>query len=107
MEFTGDYYKCKYCGHIWDYMDICPNCGENDKYNMLNANEVKEEAYKLLNMLEAHGDCSPNEAKATLPINSVSQLGELLFEFNEWVANDRRSTTVKQLVDGFIKEKFK
>ena len=47
-----------------------------------------------------------NEAKA-LPMLDVSQQSELLFEFNEWVANDRRSTTVKQLVDGFIKEKFK
>jgi len=42
-----------------------------------------------------------------LDIQRVSQQSELLFEFNEWVANDRRSTTVKQLVDGFIKEKFK
>jgi hypothetical protein len=45
-----------------------------------------------------------NASENTLPIQRVS---ELLFEFNEWVANDRRSTTVKQLVDGFIKEKFK
>ena len=42
-----------------------------------------------------------------LDIQRVSQQSKLLFEFNEWVANDRRSTTVKQLVDGFIKEKFK
>lgn len=70
MEFTGDYYKCKYCGHMWDYMDICPNCSE-DKMNTLNANEVKEEANRLLKMLEAHGDYSPNEAKAALPLQRV------------------------------------
>jgi hypothetical protein len=80
MEFTGDYYKCKYCGHMWDYMDICPNCGE-DKMNTLNAQEVTEEANRLLKMLEAHGDYSPSEAKATLPINSVSQQRELLLAF--------------------------
>lgn len=90
MEFTGDYYKCKYCGHMWDYMDICPNCGE-DKMNTLNAHEVKEEANRLLKMLEAHGDYSPNEAKATLPINSVSVS---CVDFATWM-QDNYSPTLK------------
>ena len=69
-EFTGDYYKCKYCGHIWDFMDVCPNCGEW-KMNTLNPNEVKEEAKRLIDMLDAHGDNSPNEATKALPLHSV------------------------------------
>jgi primosomal protein N' len=71
MEFTGDYYKCKYCGYIWDYMDVCPNCGE-DKMNTLNAHEIKEEANRLLKMLEAHGDDIPNKEKEALPLQSVT-----------------------------------
>jgi len=64
-----------------------------------------ERLHTSINILSAKVD-TDNKTKA-LNICDVSQLCELLFEFNEWVANDRRSTTVKQLVDGFIKEKFK
>ena len=62
-EFTGDYYECENCQYIWDYMDShCPNCGsENEK--VLNAREVKEKAYNMINngqgyiaMLKVHDD---------------------------------------------------
>lgn len=23
-------YKCKTCGHVWDFYDLCPECGSND-----------------------------------------------------------------------------
>ena len=72
MEFTGEYWKCSKCGHIWDYNDACPNCGNSDDLENLNAAEVKEEADRLLTMLKAHGDYIPFEENTTLPINSVS-----------------------------------
>ena len=61
-EFTGDYYKCSDCGHIWDYMEThCPECGSEDE-ETLNAKEVLEEAShlsylsgKLIEMVESHG----------------------------------------------------
>jgi predicted RNA-binding Zn-ribbon protein involved in translation (DUF1610 family) len=64
MEFTGDYYRCEECLHIWDYMDICPNCGEDTAQETLNANKVREwqntatdyEAERLEEMLNAHDD---------------------------------------------------
>jgi predicted RNA-binding Zn-ribbon protein involved in translation (DUF1610 family) len=61
-EFTGDYYQCNSCGHIWDYNDVCPNCGKQ-KVTTLNAIELKtaitcihEEVFRLNSMLEKHGD---------------------------------------------------
>ena len=63
MEFTGDYNRCMDCGHIYDYNDSCPECG-GCEIEDLNANEVKkcsnacsqEEAERLNNMLQLHGD---------------------------------------------------
>ena len=61
-EFTGDYYKCNECSHIWDFIDICPNCGKDNQVD-LNANEVNEYANTLFNkaerlksMLQLHGE---------------------------------------------------
>lgn len=62
MEFTGEYYKCNECEHIWDYMDICPFCGK-DNQTTLNAKVVRDialqmfdEQDRLKTMLESHGD---------------------------------------------------
>lgn len=62
-EFSGSYYRCNECGHIWDFNDICPNCGKDNQED-LNAHEVKQwskaceldEYIRLTNMLEMHGD---------------------------------------------------
>lgn len=69
MEFTGDYYKCNDCGHIWDYMDICPNCGKDDTYT-LNAHEVNEISERLINMLKLHADYRSKDS-AALPLQVV------------------------------------
>ena len=62
MEFTGNYYKCNECNHIWDFMGICPNCGKDNQTD-LNAKEVREIARKMFDeqdrlkmMLETHGE---------------------------------------------------
>ena len=64
MEFTGDYYQCLDCLHIWDYMDsACPNCGSLDE-EVLNANDVimsaesqnTKEQKRLKQMLQLHDD---------------------------------------------------
>ena len=62
-EFTGDYNRCSDCGHIYDFNDMCPDCG-SENINELNANEVRDwvkgavesEAYRLEKMLQSHGD---------------------------------------------------
>lgn len=62
-EFTGTYYSCNDCNHIWDYSDShCPNCGSQNE-NELNAKEVKElaermivEANSAIAMLKVHDD---------------------------------------------------
>ena len=68
-DFTGDYYKCTDCGYIYDYNDLCPNCGGSEIED-LNANEVNEytndcleNAKRLRNMLQLHGDYTTNEPK--------------------------------------------
>lgn len=64
MEFTGDYYQCLDCLHIWDYSDShCPECGSQDEIT-LNANDVimsaesqtEKERNILIKMLESHDD---------------------------------------------------
>ena len=63
MEFTGDYYRCHNCGHIWDYIDLCPECGQDDQEE-ISINEVlswstfaiPEEAERIIKMLESHDD---------------------------------------------------
>lgn len=70
-EFTGSYYECNKCHHIWDYSDsYCPECGNQYEIE-LNANEVREKSrlllisidkylnvkgLKLLDMLKSHDD---------------------------------------------------
>lgn len=62
-EFTGEYYHCEDCNHLWDYNDShCPNCG-SENFGDLNANEVKEKANQMINegksalaMLKVHDD---------------------------------------------------
>lgn len=62
-EFTGDYHRCNDCGHIFDYWDLCPECGK-DKIDELNAKEVmwwsecsiQKEQDRLDKMLSYHGD---------------------------------------------------
>ena len=65
LEFTGDYYKCESCSHIWDYLDDrCPECGNTDTSDIPTI-EVFAEMYKqkdrvekkrLLNMLDSHDE---------------------------------------------------
>lgn len=64
MEYTGTYYNCLDCEHIWDYNDdACPNCGSKQMID-INPNEIKsiiedqdtDEKIKLKNMLELHDD---------------------------------------------------
>lgn len=55
MEFTGDYFKCESCGHIYDYNDVCPVCGK-DCITELNAKEVNEIVDRIIDMLERHLD---------------------------------------------------
>ena len=64
LEFTGDYYKCSDCLHVWDYMEThCPECGEQD-FEEIDAHEVvmtaetavDNEQKRLLEMLKLHGD---------------------------------------------------
>lgn len=40
VEFTGSYYRCLKCEHIYDYNDLCPECGSSDVED-INASEVK------------------------------------------------------------------
>ena len=63
-HFSGEYYKCTGCGHIYDYDDLCPECGSADT-PCINANEIKqnwitnagsEEDIRLTKMLDEHGD---------------------------------------------------
>ena len=63
-EFTGSYYRCSKCTHIWDYEDdACPYCG-GKHFDDLSANDVRwhirtsEKADKeiLREMLLTHGD---------------------------------------------------
>jgi len=63
MDFTGTYYRCNDCGHIFDYNDLCPN-DSSENQEELNVREVKEwvkvateqEQKRLEKMLESHGD---------------------------------------------------
>lgn len=63
MEFTGTYYQCIDCNHIWDYEDShCPECG-SEKETDLSPNEIKNisrqmiiKGYALISMLENHDD---------------------------------------------------
>ncbi|TSE05235.1 hypothetical protein [Aquimarina algiphila] len=62
-EFTGTYYICDECSHIYDYDDLCPDCGSGFVTD-LNANEVKQRALnepvseyrRLHDMLLKHDD---------------------------------------------------
>ena len=61
--------KCVDCGHIYDYDDLCPECGGSEIED-LNANEVNEytndcleKAERLKSMLKLHGDYTTNEKK--------------------------------------------
>jgi hypothetical protein len=68
MEFTGDYYKCKHCGKVYDVFNgICPFCGYKVFPDILTSDEVKyhfencdkDEVGRLINMLQDHGDYNP------------------------------------------------
>lgn len=56
-EFTGDYSNCNNCGHIYDYNDLCPECGSGDITDM-SAKEIKREFIpgEVITMLESHDD---------------------------------------------------
>lgn len=65
QEFTGEYYKCNYCQHVWDYMDsACPECGSGDtedfnidkEIEAINDNLQHLQAYKeeLLSLKRKH-----------------------------------------------------
>ena len=62
MEFTGEYYQCINCRHIWDYMDNCPGCGDG-RQESISQEDIKSlilymfnEQKRLKAMLESHGD---------------------------------------------------
>lgn len=62
MEFTGSYYKCNKCKHIWDYNDFCcPECGAKEIED-INSEEINVEIDRLVNMLDSHGDYSSKRA---------------------------------------------
>ena len=102
MEFTGNYYKCNECNHIWDFMGICPNCGKDNQTD-LNAKEVREIVGKMFDeqdrlkvMLETHGN-------KQLRIGVVSQQRELLNGFAEWLKNDDDHNLInKYTVDAYL-----
>ena len=68
-EFTGHYNKCQKCNHIYDFNDICPECG-SDEVEDISAQEVlktitrtdeyatkiKGEKERLEEMLKKHDD---------------------------------------------------
>lgn len=81
QEFTGTYYKCNKCSHIWDYSDShCPNCGSQDETE-LNAKEVKEIALQMIAegnaaiaMLKVHDDLGTKK-------NEVFSRDECVFHY--------------------------
>lgn len=92
-DFTGGYYKCTDCGYIYDYDDLCPDCGGNEIED-LNANEVNEytndclkKAERLKDMLQLHGDYVSNE-KIKLPISDVGGWVSMDDEINP-IPNDK------------------
>ena len=57
-EFTGDFYKCVDCFHVWDFNDFyCPECGSS-KFEDINIHEelkaTKEKVSDIAKMIEAH-----------------------------------------------------
>lgn len=61
--FTGDYYDCLDCGHIYDFDDICPNCGSGNVVEILPVDIVNkgmkfniQEQKRLNYMLDMHDD---------------------------------------------------
>jgi uncharacterized OB-fold protein len=61
-EFTGTYNQCDKCGHIYDFNDICPECGSDDIMD-IEVHEIKEiiseyqnNLKRLLEMLQKHDD---------------------------------------------------
>jgi tetrahydromethanopterin S-methyltransferase subunit B len=62
MEFTGTYNKCENCERIYDFNDICPDCGSDDVYD-ISVEEIREhieklevQASDLEIMLQSHDD---------------------------------------------------
>ena len=61
-QFTGTYNQCNLCGHIWDFDDVCPECGDTDVID-ISISEIKEivDHYsnlviELTEILNRHGD---------------------------------------------------
>ena len=63
MEFMGSYNQCQSCNHIYDYEDLCPQCG-SDEINELNEREVKiysrdrliKEQFRLMKKVNKYTD---------------------------------------------------
>ena len=63
-EFTGTYHKCMECGHIYDFDDLCPECGSS-KIEEISADNIRRhikrldsKSIMLKSMLKSHGDLS-------------------------------------------------
>ncbi len=56
-EFTGDFYKCLKCKHVWDWNDTCcPECsGDFEDVNIHEElDQAKLEVERISNMIKAH-----------------------------------------------------
>jgi hypothetical protein len=117
MEFTGNYNRCYDCKHIYDYEDVCPECGSG-AIEDLNANEIKEiaentkgeEAYMLYKMLELHGDYVTKRATENCNISDINNQRELLILFYEKLRDSNQTRHncadkefIERAVDSFIK----
>jgi hypothetical protein len=103
LEFTGTYYRCFKCKHIWDYNDFnCPECGSDD-FEDINENEIQEHIKKLQSMLSLHGSKS-------LPTDEEieQELGQRINDEYCRIGGDKdpsisSSITWQQFVEGYSK----
>ena len=61
-DFTGKYYVCSRCKHVYDFKKSCPCCGSNI-ISEISSDEVKDEVFRIrsetnriIDMLNSHGD---------------------------------------------------
>lgn len=103
-EFTGTYYRCNSCATIYDYNDLCPDCGSDDIEDV-NVNEVKAimelkrlTAISLGKMLESHGDL----------VNTIEVSEKELSDFLDWAkeyTNNKLNYGSRYLANVYSKKK--